>query len=56
VSCDGRWELLALVAVRPLEDVRALGFLRPSWGMAYDATFDVCWEASPTPFKTSDAG
>jgi alkylation response protein AidB-like acyl-CoA dehydrogenase len=28
------------------EDVRALGFLRPSWGLAYDALFDMSCAAS----------
>ncbi|MGH2355144.1 MAG: hypothetical protein ACRDI2_06595 [Chloroflexota bacterium] len=26
------------------EDVRALGFLRPPWGLAYDRIFDASWE------------
>jgi alkylation response protein AidB-like acyl-CoA dehydrogenase len=28
------------------EDVRALGFLRPPWGLAYDGLFDGGWEIS----------
>lgn len=27
-----------------LEDVRALGFLRPPWGLAYDNIFNMSWE------------
>jgi hypothetical protein len=26
------------------EDVRALGFLRPPWGLAYDRLFEVAWD------------
>ena len=26
------------------EDVRALGFLRPPWGLAFDALFDLSWQ------------
>jgi alkylation response protein AidB-like acyl-CoA dehydrogenase len=29
-----------------LEDVRALGFLRPPWGLAYDNLFAGSWEQS----------
>ena len=29
-----------------LEDVRALGFLRPPWGFAYDLIFDGSWDTS----------
>jgi hypothetical protein len=27
-----------------LQDVRALGFLRPPWGLAYDSLFEASWE------------
>ena len=29
------------------EDVRALGFLRPPWGLAYDRLFEGSWPSSP---------
>jgi len=29
-----------------LEDVRALGFLRPPWGLAYDSVYALSWETS----------
>ncbi len=29
------------------EDVRALGFLRPPWGLAYDRLLDASWGDSP---------
>jgi alkylation response protein AidB-like acyl-CoA dehydrogenase len=29
------------------QDVRALGFLRPPWGLAYDRLLDTSWEPSP---------
>jgi alkylation response protein AidB-like acyl-CoA dehydrogenase len=31
------------------EDVRALGFLRPTWGLAYDALFASAWTDEPPP-------
>jgi alkylation response protein AidB-like acyl-CoA dehydrogenase len=30
-----------------LEDVRALGFLRPPWGLAYDSVFAASWPTTP---------
>ena len=29
-----------------LQDVRALGFLRPPWGLAYDGMFEASWDAA----------
>ena len=31
------------------EDVRALGFLRPPWGLAYSALFDLSWSSATKP-------
>jgi hypothetical protein len=31
------------------EDVRALGFLRPPWGLAFDAVFGESFTAAPRP-------
>jgi alkylation response protein AidB-like acyl-CoA dehydrogenase len=31
------------------EDVRALGFLRPPWALAYDRLFDLYWQEQGTP-------
>lgn len=30
-----------------LEDIRALGFLRPPWGLAYDQIFEAAWPREP---------
>ena len=30
------------------EDVRALGFLRPPWGLAFDGLFDLSWQGQTT--------
>jgi hypothetical protein len=31
------------------EDVRALAFLRPQWGLAYDALFSSAWSDESAP-------
>jgi hypothetical protein len=31
------------------EDVRALGFLRPPWGLAYDQMLTELWKRAETP-------
>ena len=31
------------------EDVRALGFLRPPWGLAYDGLFATSWQTAADP-------